>query len=176
VSAELPLAWLARALNELGMAYAVIGAHAVNAWIEPRFTADIDVTIEFTAESAAELAIALERAGFKRERAHAADAGSGPDFVRFVCAERALTVEFQAAKTEFQREVVRRARAAEDGTRVATVEDLIVLKLIADRPKDQIDLLGLAALPGVDWAYVERWAREWEIGDRLRALRGRAAR
>lgn len=26
------------------VAYAVIGAHGVNAWLEPRFTADIDVT------------------------------------------------------------------------------------------------------------------------------------
>jgi hypothetical protein len=37
-----------------------------------------------------------------------------------------------------------------------TPEDLIVMKLIAHRPKDRIDLLGLVALPGLDWSYVER--------------------
>ena len=32
-------------LDEAGVEYAVIGGHAVNAWLEPRFTADIDVTV-----------------------------------------------------------------------------------------------------------------------------------
>ena len=32
-------------LDEAGVEYAVIGGHAVNAWLEPRFTADVDVTV-----------------------------------------------------------------------------------------------------------------------------------
>ena len=55
--------------------------------------------------------------------------------------------------------------------RVATVEDLIVLKLIADRTKDQADLEGLLALGALDWAYVERWATTWGVLDRLRSKR-----
>jgi hypothetical protein len=173
---EHPLAWLARTLNELGLSYAVIGAHAVNAWVEPRFTADIDVTIELNAESAEALAQALARAGLARTRAHGANARSGPDFVRFSATEPSLTLEFQAAKTEFQHELVRRAVLGAHGVRVATAEDLIVLKLIADRPKDQVDLLELAALPRLDWRHVEHWAGEWDLSDRLRALRERASR
>lgn len=46
-----------------------------------------------------------------------------------------------------------------------------MLKLIADRPKDRIDLDGLAALEGIDWAYVEGWAREWDLLDRLARIR-----
>jgi hypothetical protein len=41
-----PLGALAELLEEAGIEYALIGGHAVNAWVEPRFTADIDVTIE----------------------------------------------------------------------------------------------------------------------------------
>ena len=59
----------------------------------------------------------------------------------------------------------------ESGARVATKEDLIVLKLIADRPKDRIDLEGLCALDGNDWSYVERWAREWDVLGRLERFR-----
>ncbi len=55
--------------------------------------------------------------------------------------------------------------------RVATAEDLIVLKLIANRPKDQVDLLALAALPGIDWSYIERWADAWNVRDVLGRLR-----
>lgn len=41
-----PLGALAGILEEAGIEYALIGGHAVNAWVEPRFTADIDLTIE----------------------------------------------------------------------------------------------------------------------------------
>lgn len=51
------------------------------------------------------------------------------------------------------------------------MEDLLVLKLIADRRRDRIDLEGLAALPDLDWAYIERWCNAWGIADRLHALR-----
>jgi hypothetical protein len=51
-----------------------------------------------------------------------------------------------------------------------------VLKLIADRPKDRQDLLGLVALPDLDWAHIERWSAEWGLSDRLASLRREAAR
>lgn len=62
---------------------------------------------------------------------------------------------------------------------VATMEDLLVYKLIADRPRDREDVAAmlrtqLRAGARIDWAYVERWARFWEISDRLAELRARA--
>lgn len=80
-------------------------------------------------------------------------------------------IEVQVAKTEYQREMLQRAVASETGARVATREDLIVLKLIADRAKDKLDLEGLMVLDGLDWEYVERWAREWDVVDRLDRIR-----
>jgi hypothetical protein len=79
------------------------------------------------------------------------------------------------AKTEFQREALRRAAGSGTNPRVATPEDLIVMKLIANRAKDQIDLLGLAQLDKLDWDYIEHWAREWDVTDRLRVLRAMAS-
>jgi hypothetical protein len=151
--------------------YAVIGAHGVNAWLEPRFTADIDITARIDPPAMATLRRVLAEAGYEATLEHGAELPSGPDFVRFTSADRLTIVEIQAAKTVLQHEIVRRARTSSDGIRIATPEDLIVLKLIADRPKDQIDLLGLVALPDLDWAYVERWAAEWDVGARLAALR-----
>jgi len=50
------------------------------------------------------------------------------------------------------------------------------MKLIANRPKDQLDLLGLLGLDGIDWAYVEAWASEWDVAERLLELRATVAR
>lgn len=166
-----PIAALLGLLDEAGVEYAVIGGHAVNAWLEPRFTADLDVTVHAPAAGMASLRGLLEARGYRVTREHGTDLASGSDFVRFVSDGTGITLEVQSAKTEFQREVVRRAGAVVGAPRIATPEDLIVLKLIASRPKDQIDLLGLVQLDGLDWAYVERWAAAWDVEDRLRALR-----
>lgn len=154
---------LARLLEDAEVQYALIGGHAVNAWLEPRFTADIDVTIEAGVAQYRRLTKILQRAGFSIEFTEGADQASGPDFVRFTSPDPVAVVEFQSAKTKLQNSVIRRARIQKGALRVATPEDLIVLKLIANRAKDQIDLVGLCALPDLDWDYVERWAREWEV-------------
>lgn len=156
--------------------YAVIGAHGVNAWLEPRFTADIDVTACVDPPALLRLRRVFADAGYEPTAEYGGHLPSGPDFVRFASADRLTIVEIQAAKTALQLEVVRRARSSSDGIRVATPEDLIVLKLIADRPKDRQDLLGLVALPELDWVYVERWAAEWDVMERLAELRREASR
>jgi hypothetical protein len=164
---------VARLLARADVAYAVIGAHAVNAWLEPRLTADLDLTVEAGRDPMARLRRLMHAEGYRVSREHGADLPSGPDFVRFTSADGALMLELQAAKTEFQRELIRRAVGR---LRIATVEDLIVMKLIANRPKDRADLDGLVRLEGIDWSYVERWAAEWEVVELLRRVRAQAER
>jgi hypothetical protein len=162
---------LAVLLERAAVAYAVIGGHAVNAWLEPRATMDVDVTVYADAAGQQRLRSVLIEAGCTMTHEHGAALPSGPDFVRFASADRRLVVEIQAAKTDFQRELVDRAIKGEDGLRVATPEDLIVLKLLAYRPKDRIDLEGLLRLPNLDWTYVEKWTDEWKVRERLDKLR-----
>jgi hypothetical protein len=171
VSRPGPLVDVARRLERAAVSYAVIGAHAVNAWVEPRVTADIDVTAEVSASDASRLARVFEEDGFTCGHGHGDAQASGPDFMRLVSADGLVVVEVQVAKTAYQRRVIERAVVSECGVRIATAEDLVVLKLIADRPKDRADLAALAALPDLDWGYVERWAAEWQVADRLLRLR-----
>ncbi len=166
-----PLGVIAEVLAEARIEYALIGGHAVNAWVEPRFTADIDVTMTAGAPQLDRLTIALERRGFRIAAQYGEEQPSGPDFVRFVSEDPRAVLELQSAKTRLQEDVIRRAHRDARGLRVATPEDLIVLKLIANRPRDRIDLIGLCALPDLDWAYIEGCAAEWELGERLEEFR-----
>jgi hypothetical protein len=59
------------------------------------------------------------------------------------------------------------------GARVATPQDLLILKLIAYRSKDRIDLEGLVGLPSIDWSYVEKQCKDWDVLDRLDEVRRR---
>jgi len=169
--ASSPLSEVGLVLERAGVRYAIIGAHAVNVWLEPRATADIDVTVETSVDR--HLHDVLASAGYRVAAEVGAGAPSGPDFVRYVSNDGSVTVELQVAKTALQRQVVARARRAESGVLVATPEDLIVLKLIAWRRKDELDLLGLVGIGELDWGYVERWASEWNVTDRLEDVRGR---
>ncbi len=167
---------LSRLLEREAVEYTLIGDHAVNAWLEPRFTADVDFVVAAGSNEFERLQRILADEGFTVTREHGAEQPSGPDFVRFEPTSNPLVIVVQAAKTRFQGEVIRRAAIATTGFRIATVEDLIVMKLIADRPKDQVDLIGLAALSNIDWTYVETWAKEWEVSDRLQRVRDEASK
>ena len=170
------LSMLARVLGQAGLSHALIGGHAVNAWLEPRFTADIDLVIAVAAAALSRFRQTLAAEGFVVDVEDGAQEPSGPDFVRFVSADGLVRVEIQVAKTPFQREVIQRARVDDTGLCVATPEDLIVMKLIANRPKDQIDLIGLLGLAALDWPYIERWADEWGVTDVLRRAAERVPR
>lgn len=160
-------------LRAAGADYALIGGHAVNVVLEPRFTADIDVTIAAEPAVLARTRAALLAAGFRVEREHGTQQPSGPDFVRFVD-DDGTVLELQTAKTALQRSAVKRAQV-HGGVRVATPEDLIVFKAIANRPKDQIDLLGLVRLPNLDWRYVDSQARDWGVESIIASVRALAA-
>lgn len=161
---------VAALLERSGVEYAIIGAHAVNVWLEPRFTADIDVTAQLDPTEMARLIQIFAEAGISVATQHGADLASGPDFVRLTSGDGRTIVEVQSSKTAFQRELLQRARRA-GGVRVASPEDLIVMKLIADRPKDQLDVLGLLQLCSLDWEYIQRWARHWNVDQHLARLR-----
>ena len=161
-----PIQRVAALFDQAKVRYAFIGAHAVNVWLEPRITADIDVTAEAAAEDLECLRGVLGNAGFAVAQEHGGANPSGPDFIRFASAD-GVVLEVQIAKTQFQREVIRRAVRVPPAILVATAEDLIVMKLIANRPKDRADLAGLVAIPHIDWGYVTRWAHEWGVADRL---------
>lgn len=164
---------LGKILDSAGLKAALIGGHAVNFWERPRFTDDFDFTVAADGSAVAAVVSALLASGFRITRNQAEKAPSGPDFVQLKNAETGDVVEFQTAKTEYQNLVIERAVKIEPSQpfAVATREDLIVLKLIANRPVDQQDVLRLGRFAGLDWDYVAEWAAIWSVTDKLARLR-----
>jgi hypothetical protein len=153
---------IAEVLGALGVRWTIIGALAALEYRHDiRLTTDADFLVEWDDD----LVPALERAGFSVEVV--ADPGE-PPHVLFVHG-RGVKADLMLPVVEYQRVALDRAG------RYLTVEDVIVHKLLAWRPRDRDDIASILATdPVLDTAYIERWADEWEVGDRWnQALRGR---
>lgn len=167
ISSELIAGMLTRA----GLRHALIGDQAVNLYSRYRTTDDFDLCVAPGPAAIARFEQELESAGLHVDRKQNPTAASGPDFLRMANPTNTLIVDMQTAKTEFQLSVIARARPSTSGLSVATVEDLIILKLVAMRSQDQRDLALLLAWNDLDWPYIEHWADVWEVTARLRQVR-----
>ena len=83
--------------------------------------------------------------------------------------DQEVVVDFILADSEYLRTALVRRRLVAFGSLqvpILTVEDLIVLKTLADRLQDQADLEKIRARQdelGVDWDYVERWKTKLDL-------------
>jgi predicted nucleotidyltransferase len=134
------LAELASALRDLEIPYAVIGGLAVSLWGEVRATLDVDLAVWVEAERIDATIVALSR----RFEAIPKDPKL---FVRETHVLPVVTSQGVRADIVFgvlpvEKELVGRARPkalAGGEVRVASVEDLILMKLISERERDLED-------------------------------------
>lgn len=149
------LASIAEVLDEVGVDWALIGALAANRYrTTPRFTTDVDALAEYDPV----LVERLEAAGY--DVTVVADRGEAPHLLR--CYRGSEQVDILLPVIEYQ--VTALARSID---RVLAVEDVIIHKLIAWRPRDRDDIRSiLEGDPQIDTAYLDEWIGEWELADR----------
>jgi predicted nucleotidyltransferase len=160
---------------------ALIGAYARNAWAPPRATTDLDLVVAADPATIAEIEEALAALGFRCVRRQQVDAADELADILIFRREEGdpRQVDLLVAKSDFEASALSRATAVDVGSLtlpVVTVEDLIVYKLIADRPRDREDIRAVLATQeragrAIDWSHLERWCEFWGIGDRLARLR-----
>jgi predicted nucleotidyltransferase len=157
---------LAQALESRSIAYMVIGGQAVLLYAEPRLTRDVDVALGLSVTRLPTLLEVIRALGL-RVRVQNAE-----DFVRqtmvLPCEEAAssIRVDFIFSNTPYEAEALSRVnRVRVGGSEVcyASVEDLIIHKLVAGRPRDIEDVHSiLQKNPSYDRAYVQRWLADFE--------------
>ena len=157
---------LAQALESCSIAYMVIGGQAVLLYAEPRLTRDVDVALGLSVTRLPTLLEVIRALGL-RVRVQNAE-----DFVRqtmvLPCEEAAssIRVDFIFSNTPYEAEAllrVNRVRVGGSEVCYASVEDLIIHKLVAGRPRDIEDVHSiLQKNPSYDRAYVQRWLADFE--------------
>lgn len=141
---------LATHLDEIKVAYALIGGLAVSVHSEPRFTADVDLAVAVESDEEAEMVIhRLTSRGYKTQMVIEQLQSGRLATVRLQLGDYAVT-DVLFASSGVEPEIVAGASLIEIVPMVilpvAQVGDLIVLKLLAtskERPQDQLDLKNL---------------------------------
>lgn len=158
---EALLKLLARELDRAQIPYMVIGGQAVQLYGEPRMTRDIDLTLGLGSEGLDRVLAVCGACGLKPLPAAPAE------FVRETMVLPALEertgirVDFVFSFTDYERQAISRSRSIELGgvsVRFATVEDVVIHKLVAGRLRDLEDVRSIVLKhPGLDRGYVEEW-------------------
>jgi hypothetical protein len=170
-------------LESQGIAYAVMGGMAVRIHALPRPTFDVDFTIALPRDRLPEFYDRIEALGYtipEAQRRGWIDAVKGLPVVKFqlLVAEHSIDVDVFLAETPFQQELLgRRQRHEADGWSAwfVTPEDLILLKLLADRPKDRIDVADLLFIQhALDVEYMRYWATRLGVLPALEAALAQA--
>jgi len=180
---RITLADAASLLKAERIPYALIGALAVSVRGEPRLTSDVDMIIDTDVERAVALAGALVATRFKPLFDDVAEVVQRSFMLPLRHRQTNVKLDLAIGLSGFEKQAVARAKRMEVGGTtlpVATTEDLILMKVVAGRPRDEQDLQGLMIAQGerLDWDYCLKTAAE--LGDalgqdvlgRVRALRG----
>jgi hypothetical protein len=142
------LAALGRVLGALRVRWYLFGAQAALLYGAARLTADIDVTVQFGERDTAGLAKALEEAGFRLRVRDIADFVAKTRVLPCVHDRSGMPVDIVLAGPGPEEIFLKRRRRRQiEGVTVfvASPEDIVVMKMLAGRGKDEDDTLAILA-------------------------------
>src|SRR5581483_8371549 len=143
----------------------VIGGAAICLLGEPRMTADVDALLLVSIEDVQELLKTAQQIGFVPRVKNVEQFARKNRVVLLRHEPSGTDVDISLGALPFEQEAVQRSQLVRTGNlrvRVPTVEDLIILKAIAHRPKDLLDVRNLVALySGLDFKRIENWVRQF---------------
>ncbi len=153
------------ALDEFGSPYVIIGAVATGLLTEPRATRDVDVSLWLeNDERLSELIAVFANHGIRPRTNDNAEFVLQARLVRLVHATSKIALDVALALLPFEKQAIDRGRRVQYGplkVRVPRPEDLVVMKSVANRPRDQMDIAKLLAhFPTLNLRHVRRWVKE----------------
>ena len=150
-------------LDKRGIPYMVIGGQAVLLYGEPRLTRDIDITLGVTTERLDDVLGATGSLGLKP----LVDPGAFTMKTMVLPCQAPggdIRVDFIFSFSPYEQQAMTRVRFVQMGkgsVRFASVEDLIIHKVFAGRPRDLEDVRNvLIKNPDIELPYVRKWLQE----------------
>jgi Nucleotidyl transferase of unknown function (DUF2204) len=159
------LADLVRWLDAAKMPSMVIGGVAASVLGQPRLTQDVDALAILPEADWANAVSAGAPHGILPRIESALDFARRSRVLLMRHAASGIDIDLTFGRLSFEQTAIENSEIHDIGgvrVRLPRVEDLIIMKAIARRPKDLLDIEGLlAAHPETDLVTVRRWVREF---------------
>lgn len=166
---------IAKAFDLHRLPYMLIGGQAVLQYGRPRLTEDIDVTLGVDSSSLSVVVEAVSEIPLSPRVRDVESIVKKTNVLPLVDPESGVKVDCIFSFLPYERQAINRAnRIAVSGqtVRVAAVEDVIIHKLVAGRPRDIEDVVGIVNLSGthINREYLFSWLDRFSevVGKSLR--------
>lgn len=153
-------------LNATGSPHLIIGGIALSLLGEPRATQDIDAVTALSLDEADDLLKRCQRHHFAPRIANAADFAKMRKILLLQHVETGIPIDLSFAQLPFEHEAFQRAQTISIDTvkiPLPTIEDLIIMKAVAHRPRDLGDIGTLVELHHrtLDANRIRYWMKEF---------------
>ena len=160
------LARLSATLNESNLPYMIIGGQAVLLYGEPRLTRDIDITLGVGIDHLDALLQTIKRIPLKALPEDVAAFVKQTMVLPATDESTGIRVDFIFSFTPYESQAINRANHISilgQDVSFASVEDLIIHKIFAGRPRDVEDVrIILLKNQVIDTRYIENWLMEFD--------------
>ncbi len=160
------LARLGATLNESNLPYMIIGGQAVLLYGEPRLTRDIDITLGVGIDHLGALLETIKKIPLKSLPEDVTEFVKRTMVLPVIDESTGIRVDFIFSFTPYESQAIGRAnhiRILGQDISFASVEDLIIHKIFAGRPRDMEDVrIILLKNQGIDIRYIETWLMEFD--------------
>lgn len=157
---------IAVSLDQDRIPYMIIGGQAVLYYGEPRFTKDIDITLGIDADSLSKVLVLTSELNLTILVNDVEDFVKKTMVLPLLDASTGVRVDFIFSHSQYERQAIERSNKVKFGdtiVRFASLEDVVIHKIIAGRPRDMEDVSTILLKNSeYDYQYISRWLRKFD--------------
>ena len=158
---------ITRVLSSARVPAVVIGGVAASLLGRPRLTRDVDILVDLPEARWQEILTAVEASGIEPRIPEAFEFARRARVLLLTHRPSQIDIDVALGGLPFERDAVAAGQAHSLGSfdiRLPRVEDLMIMKAVAQRPRDLVDLEALLdAHPEADLDRVRKWVREFAV-------------